>query len=198
MNLGNVAIACLVAVCVVNPAAAQRPSTHTYKGQDGTFAIEYRDPLIACRKAAQSWEPMESCDACGDSDIACVAYPTEKVAGTNFVSGTFSVGEIPDARDQTACLTGMGVPDFPTPASRKIHGVTFRVVHRDGVASGTAAETYQYRAFHGSKCYELNVGTSSMNPEIADPGVIKKLPESTRRKIDAILERALDSFRFLK
>ena len=178
------------------PVWAADSSVHTFTSPDGTFSLEYRDPLIACKKVAESWETIESC-ACEDSDMACIAYPT-RVAGTSFVSGVFPVGEITGARDRAGCLNGMPLPDYPTPASREIHGMSFKAVHRDGVAGGTAQETYQYWVFHGGKCYELNVHTRSMNPEIADPGAIKQMPESKRREIGPTLERTLDSFRFLK
>lgn len=191
--------AVVLVVCCAHSSLGQRSSIHTFTSPDGTFAFEYHDPLISCRKIAGTWEPAESCTAnaptCGDSDVACVAYPLENVAGTNFVSGTFSVGQISGVRDQAACLNDMMAPDYPIPATRKIGGVNFKGVHHDGVGSGIAAGVYQYRAFHGGRCYDLKVQTASMNPNYADPGAIKRLPQSQRKEIDTSLERTLKSFR---
>jgi hypothetical protein len=173
---------------------------HTLTSPDGVFVVSYHDPLVACRKTAQAWEPVESCVApiCGESDMVCITYPHDAFPDSDLVSATFSLRAVPEEHDASACLKQWTRRDYPTPTSRKIAGVIFKAIHRDGVASGVAADTYEYRAFHNGTCYELHVSTAYVNPEMADPGVIKPLPQSVRRKIDASLDQTLNSFRFLK
>lgn len=137
--MSDIAIVCLVAVCAVNPATAQRPSTHTYKSPDGSFTFKYTDPLILCRtgtpEAPRNWVPLDSCESqrplCSTSDmladaIACVAHPHSKEI-TTLSRAVFAVSVVPDAETEEACLKGLPASDDPKePQTKLINGVRFK------------------------------------------------------------------------
>jgi hypothetical protein len=191
---------------------AQEPSEKdgrkdSFTSPDGTFQFEYPVSLVGCVNdlSHDRWEPPESCEAyapvCSDfsgasgGTIRCIAYPAEGMKGTNFQAAAFAVNEQKAMNTNAECLKIQEPPAHASNArKKKVNGVMFTVAETDGVAAGNLIDGYAYRAFHGNKCYELDIRIASTNIGDYTPGTVKSFDtEKVRRTLKAVLA----SFRFL-
>jgi hypothetical protein len=195
-------------------AAPRKPdSKQSFTSPNGTFKFQHSSLLLECKqspKQAGRWMP-DSCEAyssvCDDSDpkvttIACFAYPKTKYKDfPSFEAAAFSVAEITAATTRNVCLSGS--PDWvidPRGSGRTvaINGVNFKKFEIDGVGAGNILDGYVYRSFHRNKCYELGIRLAWSNPANYDPGTIKRFTEADWEEVYGRLQRALQSFQFLK
>ena len=170
---GCLLIALTVTLLLPAVSDPQQPTSHKevsvhFTSPDGTFAFEYPKSLIKCErdpKQEDSWIPARSCEAvipvCSyasltkDATIACIAYPAETLAGTNFEAAAFSVNKLDEATaDERLQVTD---PHPATSHKEKINGVTFDVFDVGGVAAGSFLAADAYRNFHQNRCYELDL-----------------------------------------
>jgi hypothetical protein len=130
-----------------------------------------------------------------DATIACVAYPAANLRGTNFEAGAFSVSRL-DATTVSECLS---VPEPPphvgTARTETVNGVTFNVTETDGVAMGNLIDAYDYRSFHGNRCYELDIRIAFANIGNFDPGTVKEFDD---KAVYSSLKSVLNTFKFVK
>jgi len=122
-------------------------------------------------------------------------YPAEGMKGTNFQAAAFAVNEQKAMNTNAECLKLQEPPPHAGNVRKeKVNGVVFTVVENDGVAAGNLIDGYAYRAFHGNKCYELDIRIASTNIGDYTPGTVKSFDtEKVRRTLKAVLA----SFRFL-
>jgi hypothetical protein len=213
-------------VCGLTAATYAQTSLKTFTGPDGAFRFQYSDILVNCipaQKAASSTEsdtsainsqpPVlsapESCLPQGSfcsgpgSDarpLACFAYPKERFKDKPlFVSATFFVSEIQNARSENMCLKGSSnwlvikAEEQPT----TINHTRFKTFEIGDNWTGGGQDGPVYRAFHHNKCYELGIQTFTSRGEY-DPGTFKEFTKQDWSEVDSRLEQALHSFVFLK
>lgn len=85
-----------------------------FTSTDGTFYFEYPASFAQCGRNPNQpdrWGPDESCEAfipvcsdfSGQSDgtVTCIAYPAERMKGTNFQAAAFSVSVVPETPGAT-------------------------------------------------------------------------------------------------
>jgi hypothetical protein len=193
---------------------AQQDSAHKaringFTSTGGALHFEYPASLVRCGRSLNQpdlWEPEESCEAftpvcsdfSGQSDgtVVCIAYPAERMKGTNFQAAAFSVSELNPTTTQAECLKVKEPPPHVGTARKEtVNGVTFTVVETDGVATGNLSEGYVYRTFHRDKCYELNIRIAFSNPAYPDPGTMKNFD---LKLVHQRLRQVLDTFKFVK
>ena len=189
--------------------SAHKGRKNGFTSTDGTFHFEYPASLVRCGRNPNQpdrWEPDESCEAytpvCSDfscqSDgtVTCIAYPAERMQGTNFQAAAFSVSELRAATTQAECLKVEEPPPHVGSAHKEtINGETFLVIETDGVATGNLIDGYVYRSFHKDKCYELDIRIASSNPAYADPGTMKNFD---LKLVHQRLKQVLDTFKFIR
>lgn len=184
----------------------------TFTSPDGVFQFKYSDLLVRCTEQRHEdgyagwWDP-DSCQAfipvCddlsrGSNTLVCFAYPKARFKDyPTFGAAAFLVAEIKGATEEV-CLRGD--PDWVTAGSAKtanINHVKFTTYETDGVATGHSLEGRVYRNFHGNKCYELSTRITSTSSGIMD-GPVKGLTRKDWDEVNARLEQALHSFKFIK
>ena len=134
----------------------------------------------------------------GQTSIACFAYPRNKFTNTlAFEAATFSVELIDDRATAKSCLAGPDVEDADEQGSTRIHGVSFAVFEFGEGGMNQAVEVHVYRTFHKGKCYQLGVNLATASVETDDPPQ-RELTDNDLNEINGTLERARNSFRFLK
>lgn len=190
---------------------AQQGATHKRADHvvspDGKFLFKYPGSLVGCKQdESNRWVPADGCGGyipvCADysSDsagtVACVAYPTNEMKGTNFGAAAFSVNELKNIAGESACLK---LKDSPPQAGKTrdetVNGVEFKVTKIESGAAGHLLESYVYRSFHNGTCYELDINIASANIGNYDPGTMKAFDVE---KVERSLKAVLASFKFLK
>ena len=135
------------------------------------------------------------------SAVACVVYPRDRYAGTNFLAASFEERVIDGAKTKRSCLTpqtNASVPEFTVAREPKIiNGVQF--LH--GTSTDAAASLYMstdlYRTFHLGRCYELSINLATNSFGSFDPGTVREFTSSDDQRVRAELTTILDSFRFV-
>lgn len=185
---------------------AEKSAGIRFVSPDGAFAFTYPRSLIKCEKDPKQedrWIPDRSCEAvipvCSyasltkDATVACIAYPAETLAGTNFEAAAFSVNKLDEAKADE-CLQ-VTEPHPATSHKEKVNGVTFDVFDVGGVAAGSFLAADAYRNFHQDRCYELDLRVAFVSMGALDPGTVKEFDyEAVHRSLKSVL----DTFKFLK
>jgi hypothetical protein len=204
-----------IALTFLNPVVpdskrqvSHNPAKISFISPDGTFALEYADSLLMCKRdpnQSDLWTPGKSCggyipvcsDFSGikDATVVCVAYPADSLKGTNFQAAAFSVNQ----RDATTAEECLNFAEADPPVgpfrSETINGVKFNVVETDGVGAGNVMGGVAYRSFHRSRCYELDIRIASSNIANYDPGTVKEFDSDA---VHLPLKMVLNTFGFLK
>lgn len=183
--------------------AGNKPE-ESFISPDGRFAFRYPNSLVRCErdsKQADRCIPTESCEAyipvCSDfsgspgTTVACVAYLTGGIKGTNFQAAAFSINQV-NATTMGRCLN-IAESNVRTLRKEKVNGVTFTVIETDGVAAGHLMDGEAYRSFHQNKCYELDIRIASSNIGNYDPGTVRGFDRET---VYSSLKSALNTFQF--
>jgi hypothetical protein len=188
----------------VGPKSAPDGAEDSYASPDGAFQFDFPNLLVRCHRSADgAWEPHQSCQAmpavCEEGDVACFAYPAERLAGLNLVAAAFSVGRSQQAGSEMECFK---TPDEPNPASKDriqtFHNVKFSVDQDTDAAMGHSRQSYAFRTYHGGNCYAMGITYSYVNPGVFDPeDAPKELTKEQLAGIDKLLRRPLMTFRFV-
>src|SRR5580700_4466474 len=202
---------CLCGLSIPLPAQI---TLRTFTSPDGIFQFKYSDVLVDCMSAGKQENGTGSsvpescmsqgaiCDGPGSegSAMACFAYPKERFKDKPlFVSATFFVSEIQNARSENMCLKGSSnwlvikAEEQPT----TINHTRFKTFEIGDNWTGGGQDGPVYRAFHHNKCYELGIQTFTSRGEY-DPGTFKEFTKQDWSEVDSRLEQALHSFVFLK
>ena len=190
-------------------ASARKDRRTSFTSTDGAFYFEYPASFVRCERNPNQpdrWGPDESCEAftpvcsdfSGQSDgtVTCVAYPAERMKGTNFQAAAFSVSEIRAAGTQAECLkVEEPPPHVGSVRKENVNGIIFTVIETDGVAAGNLMDGYVYPRFHQEKCYELDVRIAFSNHADTGPGTMKNFDI---KLIHQRLKQVLDTFKFVK
>jgi hypothetical protein len=103
--------------------------------------------------------------------IACVVYPANKYAGTNFGAASVEELEVAGAATEAACLTAQTFgPVVEIVGKVTINGIVFLHTTGTGGALGHYLKTDHYRAFHENKCYDLSTNVTASEFANFDPG----------------------------
>lgn len=210
----------LLALCLCGWSVALPSQTehHTFTSADGVFQFKYSSLLVHCTEEtheegnAGTWVPADSCESftpvCDDpgrqgnsSTLVCFAYPKARFKDyPTFEAATFSVAHVKNATTEKMCLDGE--PDWvidPRKSGKAldINHERFKLFQTDGVATGHSLDGHVYRNFHRNKCYEVSIRIASTGSWVF--GVpVKEFTRKDWRELNARLEQALESFRFLK
>jgi hypothetical protein len=131
--------------------------------------------------------------------IACVVYPANKYAGTNFGAASVEELEVAGAATEAACLTAQTFgPVVEIVGKVTINGIVFLHTTGTGGALGHYLKTDHYRAFHENKCYDLSTNVTASEFANFDPGTIKEFTHEDERHVRKELTEIVKSFRFLK
>lgn len=187
----------------------------TFTGPDGEFQFKYSSALIQCQEEPNGdgvmWTPFDSCSAyfsvCwsesqGGRVLLCFAFPKARFRDyPTFEAATFVVAEIPQASTSQGCLAGD--PDWSRvqiggqAKSVRIGRVKSEMFRLGSGGMNQSIGSRVYRAFHGNRCYELSIKECWVNPGVFDSPV-KKPSAADMKELEDSLQKALDSFRFLK
>ncbi|HKN33901.1 MAG TPA: hypothetical protein VJX16_11735 [Terriglobales bacterium] len=181
-------------------ASAQR----TYISPDGTFQFSYPAwfSLTADSEHFQGW-------LCQDF-IVCLQYPREMYKGSDFGPTEFWVDyprQLLDVRGSAQRVTSrsdcLSFRTYTEPVSTTvINGVGFSTLSRDGVAAGTVSDVRFFRTFHKGKCYELgtalSISAGGYVKEDYESGRVTHFTDADRKKVEAVLNDIVRTFRFLK
>ncbi len=186
----------------------------TFTSPDGEFQFKYSSALVQCRAESNGgdgvlWTP-DSCEAyfpvCwsesqGGRVLVCFAFPKARFRDyPTFEAATFVVAEIPHATSSEGCLAAdpnwsqiQGGPGKSVKIGQ-VNSKMFRL-GEGGMSQSLGARVY--RAFHGNRCYELSVMECWVNPGVFDFPV-KEPFAADKKELEDSLQKALESFRFLK
>jgi hypothetical protein len=206
----QVGISALIFICGF-ALFAQTPRTFT--SPDGEFQFQYSSVLLQCQPDpngdGELWTP-DSCIAyfpvCrsysqGGRVLLCFAFPKARFRDyPTFEAATFVVAEIPQATNDQKCLTAD--PDWSQIQARPGKSVKIGRVNSKMFQLGEGGLSHSlgarvYRAFHGNTCYELSILEGWVSPGVFDFPV-KKPSAADRKDLEDALQKALESFRFLK
>jgi hypothetical protein len=186
----------------------------TFSSPDGAFQFKYPELLIHCEQRAQQsgggsyWAQDECngrdgvCDDAADlnhTTLVCFAYPRNKYTNTPaFQAAAFAVGVTGQVHAEKDCLAGSpnwNVDRIEKPAM--IGSVLFNVFETSDAGMNQGMDATIYRTFHAGKCYQLSIAMAQDNAKVFDPPV-GELTAQGMKQVNRSLERARDSFRFLK
>ena len=179
-------------------------SLQTYTAPDGAFTFRYWSELVNCAhdpgENCAAYHPV--CDGAVGEDqtsIVCLAYRRNKYTDTQaFEAATFSIEVLNYGTRSEDCLATPSEEKYLEPRGMKtIHGVVFAVYEfgEGGMNQGVGGRIY--RAFHRGKCYQLGINVATADAQVFDPPA-RDLTAADWREVNGRLERARDSFRFLK
>jgi hypothetical protein len=208
--LSLAAAAAFVLPCASQDHSARKPEFSTFNGSDATFQIKYPQYLVRCEhrdgENPDVWSPekvcvayIPACDSSGHAGdvLACLAYPTRELHGSELQAAAFAVSRIGSFHTAKECLQVN--QDASDVHEEKIGGVKFQTLNSVETETNYVAEHSIYRTFHKSACYELDVNLSlALDSAFAAEDKPRKLSASEREKIKAGLAQALEGFRFLK
>jgi hypothetical protein len=214
MNIRRAAVLALVGWCLLGPplswAQGRAEGLKTFTAPDGAFSFRYANLLTHCAKDQQGdWSPENCFDlVCDDvvaqaegdlKSIACFAYPRNKFTHSPaFLASTFSVEVVNDGATEKSCLAPKISDLFEERAgTTTIHGVSFAVISFSTVGMGSGVDGRVYRTLHRGRCYQLGINDRRQSVQDFDPPV-SDLTDADDREINARLEQARKSFRFLK
>lgn len=190
---------------VYDPQRLQSPAQQTFRSPNDTFQFVYpRSYRLYTGSEAYEADQGSYIPVCQFVFVACVVYPTNEYAGTNFQGAAFQVREIEDKSTATECLTPRpgaasesGFSIAAKDPKRIIHGVRFLHGEFGGAATGHSIGTDLYRAFHQHTCYELSINLTEAAFGNFAPGTIKEFTTADEQRVHDNLAAILDSFRFL-
>jgi hypothetical protein len=201
MNLRHAAALALF-LCGLPTTLSAQTMPDTFTSPNGVFRFN-SGALIRCTEEAQRgvWDPWKYCftyiPIC-DAALVCFAYP---LAFERFgVAVAFSVSEITKATTEKECLSRSpdwthDPPENGEPVT--INNARFQLFHTSDLGTGHVAAGREYRTFHEGKCYELSI-RSTWSDHGADDEPAKDITRKDWEKLNAPLDRALNSFSFLK
>lgn len=176
------------------PSYQTTPETpQTFRSDDTQFTYPGSYTLYA----GAGQVPTNTCQ----SAVACVVYPRDRYAGTNFLGASFEERLIDGAKTRRSCLTPQmhaDIPEFTVgKAPRVINGVRF--LHGTGVddAASLYINTDLYRAFHRGRCYELSINLATNSFGSFDPGTVMEFTTQDDLRVRNELRTILDSFKFV-
>jgi len=182
--------------------SSQTSGQRTFRSPDAVSQFTY--PSSYALYTGNEADHLNYMPVC-QSAVACVLYPREKFAQTNFEAASFQEREIDNATTDKTCLTppmrAENVPEFDIPAKdlrRVINGVSFLHGRSYEGGLGHGMGTDLYRAFHKSRCYELSINVATVSIGSFDPGAMKEFTREDEQGVRNELTTILDSFRFLK
>ncbi len=187
---------------------------NTFTAPDSAFSLRYSSRFIPCQQKEQStgdgyyWVPAESCAAYSpvcdgvvaeeSTAIACFAYPRDRFTDTRaFEAATFSVETMNHIVTAKACLSGPADQIFSPRPPAKLNGVLFSVFEFGEAGMNQSISGEVYRTFHGGKCYQLGISIAKADAQVFDPPA-REFTKGDWHEVNGQLERARDSFRFLK
>jgi hypothetical protein len=173
------------------PNSLETSQTFRSDGTQFTYPVSY----TLYTGAGQG--PSDTCQ----SAVACVVYPRDRYAGTNFLAASFEERVIDGAKTKRSCLTpqmNARIPEFTVARDPKIiNGVQF--LH--GTSADNAASLYLstdlYRTFYQGRCYELSISLATNSFGSFDPGTVREFTSNDDQRVRRELTTILDSFRFV-
>jgi hypothetical protein len=198
-----VLVALFIAACgcaLAHPA----PQWHAWRSPDFGFALQVPPGMQAYsmypRYPLIGDVPDAMIPVCARESVACFLFPVTALAHSTISALGMSVNVYRDLRTAEACnavLEGDGSRD---PTKRvAIHGVEFQSAETGDAATSHSAGYEVYRTFHSGVCFEISIGTSSIDvspEEYADLGITAGNPPNLK-EMDKQLHRMLASFRFV-
>ena len=194
-------------------AAPRDGKLQTFTSPDGSFQFKHSELLIHCEQRAQpggfAWIQNEcsayfsTCDEGIGLDqkttiIACFAYPRNKHANTRaFEAATFSVARVDSAVDGRGCVSPVLDRVDSKEGTIRIGGVAFAKFETGSVGLSQGVDANVYRAWHGTKCYQLTIAAAMANAKVFDPPE-RELTKEDWAEVHIKLNQARDTFRFLK
>ncbi len=180
-------------------AASSRPAMR-YVSPEADFEFSY-----PAQFELQTDFEHEGATAYCATDLVCVKVDgSGQLVGFGFwvVHPVEHINPGAEAREITTqrdCLNFVG---YEKPVSSTIvNGIRFAELIRRGAAAGTVGDSRLLRTFHDGKCYELGTGVAwSDTCESSDlqSGRVKPFTQADRKRVDALLESIVNSFRFLR
>ena len=189
-------------LCGLSTTLLAQTTPDSFTSPDGGFRFN-AGALIRCTEEAQRgvWDPQRYCftyiPIC-DGSLVCFA---DQFAFERFgVAAAFSVSEIAKVTAEKECLSRSldwthEPPENGEPVT--INHERFQLFHTSELGTGHVAEGREYRTFHEGKCYELSIRSTWSNQK-ADDEPDKVITRKDREEVNVPLERALNSFSFLK
>lgn len=173
------------------------PARHRFESPSVSF--EYSYPLMLCKAGAQT---CEGCNAPSLTDgkstmITCVEYDKKIYSGYNLSQGpALSIAVLSDIHDEAKCLAFPEDELTSKPKDQQLNGVTFKTAVHEEAAMSHAYKTYVYRAFHGGRCYDLELLIATVNVGVFDPAERpKEFTAVEERKVVQNFTRMLKTLR---
>lgn len=177
---------------------------NTFKSSDGLFRFTYpTDYVLYTGAELEQAERLTYVPVCRRPAAACVVFPRELYAGTNFEGAALQVSTL-DATNEGKCVKPLRIPDYAElriSAERPfqvIHGVRFvHSVTAEGGA-GHYMDTNLYRAFHAGRCYVLAINIAQTAFANFPEGMLTEFTTEDENRVLHDLQQVLDSFQFTK
>jgi hypothetical protein len=205
----------LVALAAGMRAQSPQPAhaLKTFTSPDGVFQFNYSDTLIVCQQQKQewggyAWVPSANCVAyhavCDGltpekyEGLACLAYPrNQHTDAPAFEAATFSVEILEKVATAKTCTAKPDVDTFTSQPPIDIHGISFVALKYEEAGMNQSVSGNVYRTFHSGKCYQLGINRATANAQVFDPPA-REMTKRDWADVNRVLQRARDSFRFLK
>jgi hypothetical protein len=184
------------------PASSQSsssPARARHHFESPAVSFEYSYPLILCKGGSQTCEGCKSPSLTDGKStmITCIGYDTKIYSGYNLSRGpTLSIAVLSDIHDEAKCLVLPEDEPAAKPKEEKFNGITFKTAVLDDAAMSHAYRSYLYRAFHGGRCYDLELLIATVNVGVFDPGKRpKEFTGADDRKVVRNFTRMLNTLR---
>jgi hypothetical protein len=178
-------------VPAAEPAA---PAKRTYRDEARGFTLAYPEEfrLLIDKEEMGTSGYIPVCDP--STAVACLLLPRETYAGTNFEGAGFAVNVLPDKKTEAECLKPEGNMRFIS--DEWFAGVTYKSFAGGDAAMSHRSEGSDLRTFRNETCFSLTKRVATSVFEVYEPGTIGRYADDDDRRVELLLETALEDFRF--
>lgn len=176
------------------------PARTGHHFESPAVSFEYSYPLVLCKSGSQTCKGCNSPSLTDSKStiITCVGYDKKIYSGYNLSQGlTLSIAVLSDIHDEAKCLAFPAGELASKPKDEQFNGVTFKTAVHEDAAMSHDYRSYLYRAFHGGRCYDLELLIATVNVGVFDPAERpKEFTAADERKVVHNFTRMLNTLRF--
>lgn len=137
---------------------------------------------------------MPSCNT--DTAVACIVFASSTYPNSNFQNASISLNVSP-LMTETLCLAQNHM-EQKSDGLITISGVSFASFSAGDAAMSHQSSGIDYRTFKDNTCYEITTRVNTTTYEVYEEGSIQRFTDSQKIAIEQAIEKAVQSFTFLK
>jgi hypothetical protein len=169
----------------------------TYRSPEFGFRIDYPDTMTFYPGGPQRPPEKSMFPVCDDDTVACFEYNGHDFDRTQIQAMGVSVNMVRENRTAPEC-DRIETNSGPT-RTKTINGVVFHFAETGDGGLGSYRNVVAYRVFSKHACFEVALVTAQSDlsaQDMQDAGLTPANPRTLRR-LDAVMNRMMDSFAFV-